>query len=500
MDVKVVESVLAEVGKAFRLCRFYPASHPTVQQAMADLSAVLPSLAPVGTVEIRIGPTGLALGTTSLSAKSPQIQEFAGLLYAQGHRGIILQPGVTADEFAALIRATAGVAGKSGSSLGVTSQAPQLPHIQLESTSRKSATQKSRTPAQGMAAIGDGQAMSSRSTGVFRPNALPPDIEARRLTALLEVAMPAGALGPLARLGAVAQELASNRDFATLSEAVAALSRWERSEDPAAAQAAQSSLAGCINDGTLSGMVGLVAGASVAAEVRATAAAALGGLGERAVPALFDAYVAAADDAVREAYARAVAAAGPGAVRHLETRASSEQVEQVRAAATLLGALGTAGAIHAVAPLAHHSDAGVRRAALGSLATLGGPDASRLVVAALRDADPGVRFEAARGVGRLGDRGFAGIILGRLKEEPDGGVETALIETLGRLREVRAVTQLSELARGVSGVFQRIPLAVRVAAIRALARIGTPEALAAIEPYKSDKIPDVRNAALDLQQ
>jgi hypothetical protein len=73
MNAKQVEAVLAEVGKFFRLCRFYPATHPTVQQAMADLSAALPALAPLGDVELRIGPTGLALDTAMVTAKNPQL-------------------------------------------------------------------------------------------------------------------------------------------------------------------------------------------------------------------------------------------------------------------------------------------------------------------------------------------------------------------------------------------------------------------------------------------
>jgi HEAT repeat protein len=75
-------------------------------------------------------------------------------------------------------------------------------------------------------------------------------------------------------------------------------------------------------------------------------------------------------------------------------------------------------------------------------------------------------------------------------------VVAALIDTLGRLKELRAEPQLVELAKGVSGVFRRFPIAVRAAAIRALAALGTPEALATIEPYKQDRHPDLRNAAL----
>ena len=75
MDVKPIESVLAEVGKAFRRCRFYPSSHPSVQQALSELSASLPSLTNVGFVELRISPTGFLLGATLVAPRNPPVRE-----------------------------------------------------------------------------------------------------------------------------------------------------------------------------------------------------------------------------------------------------------------------------------------------------------------------------------------------------------------------------------------------------------------------------------------
>ena len=492
MDTRPVESVLAEVGKAFRLCRFYPATHPSVRQAMSDLSASLPTLAPVGLVELRIGPAGFALGTTPLLARNPPVQEFANLLYAQGHRAMTLQPGVTSDEFAALIRSAAGAAAGSGAA----AQAPRHPHIALEGMVRKSAAAPRPAPPGGGVATADRPGFGgARSTGVFRPNALPPDIEAHRLTALLDLAAPGGALGSIARLGAVAVELSVGRDFATFAETVAALARWTRADDPAAAEAARRALAPVVNDGTIAGLIGQAADPRAAPAVKQASLAALGALGERAVPALFEAYAAAADEAARGAYAGALGAVGGAAVPHLAARATGDHVESARAAATLLGGTGSAAAVPALAPLARHRDAGVRRAAVGSLARLGGADAGRVVMTALHDGDAGVRREAAVSAARLGEHGFGPILLSRLKDEPDEGVGHALVEALGRLREARAVPALVELAREVSGVFQRRPIAVRVAAIRALARIGTPDAAAAVESYRTDRHPDVRSAA-----
>ena len=56
-----------EIGKAFRLCRFYPASHPSVQHALASVSAALPALARAGAVELRIGTSGFLAGHTPVA-------------------------------------------------------------------------------------------------------------------------------------------------------------------------------------------------------------------------------------------------------------------------------------------------------------------------------------------------------------------------------------------------------------------------------------------------
>ena len=495
MDAKQLEAVLGEVGKVFRLCRFYPATHPSVQQAMADLSAVLPAFAELGEVELRIAPSGFALDNVLVTAKNAQMQEFAGLLYAQGHRAMRITPGVTAEEFAALVRAASGATVRSGAALGVVQQKPQLPHIQLEQTAtRKSAPGRpARISSPGMQVPDNGLAPSARGTGVFRPNALPAEIEATRLTSLLEFATAEGARGPLGRLAEVAAQLAEQRDFGALAAAVKAIVRWQGSEDAATAEAARRALAAAVSDATVAGMVGLV-DARAPADQRQAAAEALGALGERATPALFEAYLGATDDAVREVYGRAIAAA-PSAGAYLVSRLAADHPAAARASAALLGALGEAAAVGALAPLTRHTDAGLRRAAVGALARLGGTDASRAVVTALRDADPGVRFEAAAGLARLGDRAFAPILLARLKDELDDSVVIALVDALARVGDPRAVPQLVELAKGVSGVFRRSPVAVRASAIRALVALGTPEALAAVAPFKADRHPDLKNAA-----
>lgn len=498
MDVKPIEAVLAEVGKAFRLCRFYPASHPSVQQVLSELSAVLPGLASVGVVDLRITPTGFVLGTIPLAQRNPQTQELAGLLYAMGHRGLEIDLGVTSDEFAALIRMAGGAGGKSMQAMGAQTQLPTLPHIRLERVGRKSAAQQRPSQAGSSAAVlADGPSLGKRSTGVFRPDALPPEIEASRLVTLLEHAAPTEAPRMLARLGEVAGDLAAHHDMVSLAKAVRTLARVATSEGPPeSAEAARRAMEACVTDGAIAGLVSRLGDTRLAAADRDNVVQALGAIGAPVVPLVADSFLSAGSEDQLDVLLAVVRLAGEAAVAPIAARVAAEpRPEAARAYAVFLGAIESPSGIPTLSALAHHADASVRAAAVVALARIGGHEANRLVVHALRDASPAVRTEAAKGVAWIGDRSVAGIVMARLKEETEAAVLVPLLDALGELKETRAVGLLSDLAKGVSGLFQRHPVAVRVAAIRALGRMDSPEARAAVESHRHDHIPELKAAA-----
>ncbi len=500
MDTRPVEAVLAEVGKAFRLCRFYPSTHPSVQQALSELAAALPSLTAFGVLELRISPTGFLLGTTPVAHRNPPVQELAGLLYAQGQRGLEVRPGVTADEFAALIR----MAGGSGSkSVGAVSAHPPqaLPHLKLEQVVRKStAAQRASkaAAAASSAAEADAPAFGARGSGVFRPDALPPEIEASRLETLLAVAVPSEAPRMLARLAEVTRELSARHDVVGVARAIRAIAGSRASAEPEAAEAARRALDACVTDATIAALVSRLGDARLAADDGDTVVQALGALGAPVIPLVADSFLTVESEAQRDVLLAVVRLAGEGAVAPIVARLATEsRPEAARAYATFLGAIESPAGLPALDGLAMHADAGVRAAALAALVRIGGPEANRQVIHALRDASPAVRIEAARGVTWMGDRSVTGIIMTRLKEETEEGVVVPLLAALGQLKEVRAVALLAELAKGVSGVFQRHPVAVRAAALRALGAIGTPEARAAVEGYRHDRTPELRSAAIE---
>lgn len=495
MDLRPLEAIMAEVGKAFRLCRFYPSTHPSVQQALSELSASLPDLSPLGTVELKISPNGFLMGSAALGARNPPLVELAGLLYAQGYRALTLEPGLTSDEVAALIRMASGAGGKAMQAMGAHTHMKALPHLHLEQAARKYS--KQAPPAAGAQPVSEGPAMGRRSTGVFRPDALPPEIEAARLMTLLEHSAEGEAPRMISRLAELGSDLVAQNDYGLLAKIVVALMA-QLGRGAAVAEAARAAMEKCVSDIAIGGLVSRLGDSRVSAGDRDVVVQALGGLKGRSIPLLVDAFVSAMTPEERDVLAGVARCAGDAAVLPIEARSTSDDRPLAALAhATLLAATRSARAAPLLGKLAHHADASVRAAAVSGLARLDVPDASRLVTGALRDGDPAVRAAAARGVTWFGDHTVGGIVLARLNEEQEETVAVYLIEALGALREMRAVGPLSDLARGVSGVFQRHPVAVRAAAIRALGALGTPEARAVVESHKGDRLSELREAALD---
>jgi hypothetical protein len=490
MEPNRVIAVLTEIGKAVRLFRYYAPSHPSVQRAIADLAVVLPGLANLGTVELRITAQGFESGNSRLAPQNDQLREFAQLLYGLGNRQLVIEPGATADEVAALVHALVGAAGAAGRKLGVVPRLPPLPHIRLAQaaipSARSTPDRAEETPA-----------FAHRSTGVFRPDALPADIEAHRILEQLATTPGEFLLGSVARLDVLAGQLAGDREFGTLAEVVVALAALGAgAPDPQVRETAQNAVRALAVPATAAGLVSRLADPGLTREEREPAIVAAASLGVPALTVLVDAYLSATDPDVKDACTEVVVRTGALAVPALARRVVEDQHETKKGAAALLGVTRSPDALPLLLPLAHDADWSVRCAGVSALGRLGGVDASRAVMAALHDPDDHVRAAAAEAAGDLGDRSAGSILLACLVEEPDEDVTRALVDALGALREEGAVPKLAELARFVSGVFQRRAVAVRVAAVHALAAIATPDARAVLERHRDDSVPEVRAAVV----
>src|SRR5438477_12489267 len=108
IDTGAVDRALGAIGTTFRLTRLYPPSHPAVLEAMRQITGALPALAALGTIEWKIGATGLHWHGQHLLPRNTQIAELAGLLFARGVRAIQVNPGVTPEHWLGLFGVAVG--------------------------------------------------------------------------------------------------------------------------------------------------------------------------------------------------------------------------------------------------------------------------------------------------------------------------------------------------------------------------------------------------------
>src|SRR6267142_7189407 len=222
IDTGVVDRALGAIGTTFRLTRLYPPSHPAVLEAMRHITASLSGLAALGTVEWKIGATGLLWHGQHLLPRNTQVAELAGLLFARGIRAIQVNPGVTPEHWLGLFGVAVGnvapddaVLGRITMHLGrratqrlsaarALDEAPPAPAAAVPPPAAAPASpsavaspppdvaQAPPPPGPGPIAWSPTATVNpSRASGVFRPDVLPADVEARRaVTALLAAAGP----------------------------------------------------------------------------------------------------------------------------------------------------------------------------------------------------------------------------------------------------------------------------------------------------------------------
>src|SRR3989442_15296129 len=114
-DTGAIERALGAIGTTFRLARLYPPTHPAVVEALRQGTAALPAL---GTVEWKIGATGLHWHGQHLLPRNSQVAELAGLLYARGMRSIQVHPGLVAEHVLALFGVAIGSVQPDDAALG----------------------------------------------------------------------------------------------------------------------------------------------------------------------------------------------------------------------------------------------------------------------------------------------------------------------------------------------------------------------------------------------
>ena len=501
LDTAAVDRALGAIGTTFRLRRLYPPSHPAVMEAVHHLAEALPPLAGLGTIECRVAAAGLHWQGQHLIPRNPQIAELAGLLYARGVRAVTLAPGVTTDHVLALLSVAMGTLSSEDTALGPIALArprrgvhrfesaragPQAAVVPTASETSPAEPPPSPPPAPPPATAPSGSPESvgplHPSGGVFRLDALPPDVEAKRaIAALGSAASPEEQRGAVEKLTELAPHLLAGRDVATVAGSIVALDRLlATAHDPGLLAAIDRAGAALSDRAVVARMVQLLG------EPR-------GAPGEREVQLVLHAFIATAVDE-RAPYRAAIRKAADRALEPLQARLADKDPHVVAAAAELMGLTGSPQAVPLLAGLLRHPSDFVREAALLGLAEGGGREVSRPAMPALKDESIAVRIAAVRAIMAGGDSASTTVLIRRLEQESDEGVQAEMLRAIGRLGGADALDVLAHYAEP-GGRLSRRSATVRAAAIDGLRHLAHPDARGLLELYSHDKEPLVRKAA-----
>src|SRR6266850_4595259 len=397
IDTGAVDRALGAIGTTFRLTRLYPPSHPAVLEAMRQITAALPALAALGTVEWKIGATGLMWHGQHLLPRNTQVAELAGLLFARGVRSIQINPGVTAEHWLGLFGVAVGNVAPDDAVLGrITVLLGKRASQRLSATRALTSDPVPPPPPAASSPPPVGAAPSPPvSSGVFRGGGLPADVEARRAVVTLQgAATAAEQRATIEQLRRITPDVLALRDIGAIAEIVSGLDRSLRKiQDPEIQEAIGEAAAALADEAIVERMVTRLGEPRVPPAERAHLVNAVGALGAVSAGLVVDAYLHALPE-LREAYRAAMRAAGERTVEVLQDRVRSKVPEVVAAAAEFLGLSGSPNVADLLIGLTRHSDERVREAALLGLAELGGREISRPAMPALKDESVLVRTAA----------------------------------------------------------------------------------------------------------
>jgi len=494
-DTGGIDRALGAIGTTFRLTRLYPPTHPAVVEALRQVTAALPALAAIGTLEWKIGATGLHWHGQHLLPRNSQMAELAGLLYARGLRSIQVHPGLAAEHVLALFGVATGSVQPDDAALGqitltvgrrtqrFATPAPVDPTPAAELPARLSAP-----PAPSAATV---DAVARRASGAFRPDVVPVAVQVKRAIAGLKAAATLDAQrAAVEQLQAMTPSLLALRDVVAVAEAIGGLDRLLLTvADPALLTAIGAAAEALADRATVERMVGRLREPRVPPAEREALVAALGALAALSVEPVLQAYVGAPVDH-REPYRAVIRRAGERALEVLEGRLRDKDRAVVAAAAELVGLTGSPQAVAVLVPLLRDASEFVREAAITGLGEI-----SRPVMPALKDESVGVRAAAVRAIAVGGDPAATTVLVRRVEQEEDEGVLAELLRAIGRLGANEALAVLARYAEP-GGMLKRRSPSVRAAAIEGLARLTGPEARGFLELYTHDKEPAVRKAAV----
>src|SRR5881397_4002803 len=495
-DTAGVDRTLGAIGTTFRLMRLYPPTHPAVVEALRQIGEALPALAALGTVEWKVGVTGLHWHGQHLLPRNAQIAELAGMVPDHVLALFQVATGTVPPDDGTLGRITLTLGRRTSARLErlrtptPASGAPVIPEPSAAPSPPTAVTTEQSTAATADALMG-----RKRASAAFRPDVLPVDVEVKRAVAGLGNATTSQEQSDAVdKLAALAPQLLGLRDVAVVADAIAALDRLlPTAKDPKLVEAIDQAALALSERTLVERLVHRLGEPRVPAEQREALVAAVAALASLSMALVLDAFLAAPVE-LRAPYRGAVRKAADRALEPLQGKLADQDAQVVAAAAEFVGLTGSPQAVTLLIPLLRHPSEFVREAALLGLAEAGGREIARPAMPALKDESVAVRAAAVRAVAAGGDPTSSTVLIRRVEQEPDEGVQAELLRAIGRLGAREALDILARYAEP-GGMMHRRSASVRAAAVDGLRHIARPEARGLLELYSKDKEPAVRKAA-----
>jgi HEAT repeat protein len=216
--------------------------------------------------------------------------------------------------------------------------------------------------------------------------------------------------------------------------------------------------------------------------------------GKQGTKILLDLLIEAPSQAERLAYLKAIRQTEEGA-DVIASLLNHREWFVVRNAADLVGEMRIAEAVPALTRAAQHDEPRVRRAVGLALAKIATAETALPLRKLVTDADPQVRIAVVREVGGRALSGLAMPLVSAASSELDPDILGEYYRALGRIGTPDAVAALVKAAQEGGGLLSRKPVGPRLAAIEALGTAGGDSAVTVLRELAQSRSGDVRAAA-----
>jgi hypothetical protein len=472
-----------------------PGRETELAEALASCRGVHGDL---GWLVVRLGEEGFLAGGEELPAREGDLSALFAALTDAGVVEVRFQEAVppeTLEDFLRRLRPDSGLEGASGSArfrglegaIGLSFRGGGGPPVGMAGMVHQLFSDAKDASEQGDLPLG----LSETEEPEAFHSPLPPDLEETVRSFFSAKGQEKARLGEA--LAAAAARLQESRAQGTVADLVEELAQTTRSAppDPEALELATR----LTTTPVASQLVGRLGSTRNDVEkerlIRLSS-----GLGREMALALADALGEARDRYQRRNFMDALLAQGQAASEMAQRMIQDPRWYVVRNGVALLGDLGGEDVVSHLTIALGNGDPRVRRETVRALSKVGGEDAALLLMGMLDDPAADVRARVCRALGLLRVERAVRPILALLEKDGDEEVQVESIQALGKLGDPGAVPLIE---RKMSGrFFSRPSKAVRLAAFRALASIGTPHAKNLLKKATNDSDPDVRRLALGL--